>query len=384
MSRWITATVFFCVWPTVAAAQSTGCPPASSCYEVPSFAAHITDFRTSSNGRTKLLTATIRFTNRLNRPLTLGYVEGSGIATDDQGNRYVLYGENAIRAMGIISRNSLDPKFELAPGQWADARLELAWNPSSRDIIGLRFNLDLTVRELNPLQGRQYRLGLEHALRFEGLGEPPPATSAAAPPPANPNTTAAPQEDLCANKPRCAHPGPFVAEIRNMTSALSGTYLDHVVRLHVEFRNTSSQTLILGYTAKSSRMIDDLGNEYYWGSANTYDKSVTGMGTIETRTANADFVLAPGQARTATFQLYRPKTARKQLGTRFSWDVAVQELEVLPSRQITAGRQYSLHFTDLNITPPVQANAPATSRQRQQTPAESLQQLKDIFRKKQR
>lgn len=374
-----------CAVAAMAADQPPSCAATSPCQEVPSFTAQITDFRTSVNGRSKVITTTIRFTNRLNRPLILGYVEGSGVATDDQGNRYVLYGDNAIRAMGIISRNGLDPKFELAPGQWADARYELFWNPSSRDIYGLRFDLDLTVRELNPIQGRQYRLGLEHALRFRNLGGAiaPPAPTPA--PTATSAATAAPSpQDLCANRPRCAHPGPFLVEIRSLTSALSGPYLDHVVRLHVEFRNTGTQPLILGYTAKTSKMIDDLGNEYYWGSANTYDKSVTGMGTIESRSANADFVLDPGQARTATFQLARPSTIRKQLGTRFSWDFAVQELAVLPSRQVTAGRQYSLNFQDLEIRPPTQANAPANSPQRQQTPAESLQQLKDIFKKKQK
>lgn len=366
-----------------AAAQTPGCGGQPRCAEVASFTATITDFRTSTNGRTKVLTATVRFQNRLNRPLILGYVDGSGVATDDQGNRYVLYGENAVRAIGVISRQGLDPKFVLEAGQWSDARFELVWNPSGRDIIGLGFDLELAIRELNPIQGRQYRLGLEHALQFKGLGDAPAAAPAAGPsqvsaaPAAAP---AAPMEDLCAGKARCAHPGPFVAEIQNITSALSGPYQDHVMRINVQFRNVTSEPLILGYSAKSSKMVDNLGNEYYWGHAGTYDRSVTGMGIVESRSAGADFVLQPGQQRMATFQVTRYSTIRKQLGTGFTWDFAVEQLEILPSSQVRAGRQYSLNFQDLAVRPPTAAGAPA--QQRQATPAESMQQLKDLFKKK--
>lgn len=379
---------------SAAAAQTPGCGAQPRCAEVASFTATVTDFRTSNNGRTKVITATVRFQNRLNRPLTLGYVEGSGLATDDQGNRYVLYGEGAVRAMGVISRQSLDPKFVLEPGQWSDARFEMYWNPG-REIIGLRFDMEMAIRELIPVQGRQYRLGLEHAIQFRGLGDAPAPVSQTAPAPAAaqpaatataaPAAPAVPQQDLCAGKPKCSHPGPFVAEVQNITSALSGTYQDHVVRINVQFRNVSDQPMILGYSAKSSKMVDDLGNEYHWGQANTYDRSVTGMGVVESRNANADFVLQPGQQRMATFQLVRYSTARKQLGMTFTWDFAVEELRVLPSNQITTGRQYSLNFQNLEIRPPTGAGAAATGgrgSQRQQTPAESMQQLKDLFKKK--
>ncbi len=378
---------------TPALAQTPACGTQPRCTEVASFTATVTDFRTSNNGRTKIITATVRFQNRLNRPLVLGYVDGSGVATDDQGNRYVLYGENAVRAIGIVSRQGLDPKFVLEPGQWSDARFELMWNPSGREIYGLSFNLELAIRELTPIQGRQWRLGLEHIIQFKRLSDAPQAAEAPAARPAAAASTPtgstaaaaaaaappAPQEDLCAGKARCAHPGPFIAEIQNITSALAGTYSDHVLRINVQFRNVTNQPLILGYTAKSSKMIDDLGNEYYWGRAGTYDRSVTGMGTVEARTAGADFVLQPGQQRTAMFELRRYATARKQLGTSFTWDFAVQQLEILPSGQIQPGRQYSLNYPGLGVRPPTAAGSPA---QQQATPAESIQQLKDLFKKK--
>jgi hypothetical protein len=365
-----------------AAGQTPSCAGQARCTEVASFTAAVTDFRTSVRDRYKVITATIRFQNKLNRPLILGFVEGSGVAKDDQGNRYQLYGDGAVRAMGIINRQGLDPKFVLEPGQASDARFELTWQARRSDIIGLSFVLELAVREITPIQGRQYRLGVEHALRIEGLGDQmaAPAAPAAAPAPTA-AAAAIPQEDLCAGKQRCAHPGPFVAEVLNISGALTGSYPTqrHVLRLNVRFRNVTDQPLILGYSSGTSKIIDDLGNEYYWGSANTYDKSVTGMGVVQAREANPEFVLQPGESRNATFQLFR-SIGRSQVGSGFTWDFAVETLEVLPSKQVRSLRQYSMNIQDLTARPPA-AGAPA-SRNQQQTPAESVQQLKDLFKRK--
>lgn len=366
-----------------AAGQTPSCAGQARCTEVASFTASVVDFRTSVRDRYKVITTTIRFQNKLNRPLILGFVEGSGVATDDQGNRYQLYGDGAVRAMGIINRQGLDPKFVLEPGQASDARFEMTWQARRTDIIGLSFVLELAVREITPIQGRQYRLGVEHALRIEGLGDQP-AAPAAVPAPA-PTAAAAPsipQEDLCAGKQRCAHPGPFVAEVQNISGALTGPYPSqtHVLRINVRFRNVTDQPLILGYSAGTSKIIDDLGNEYYWGSAATYDKSVTGMGVVQAREANPEFVLQPGESRNATFQLVR-SIGRSEVGSGFTWDFAVETLEVLPSKQVRSLRQYSMNIQDLTARPPA-AGAPASRNQQQQTPGEAVQQLKDLFKRK--
>ncbi|MBE7543791.1 MAG: hypothetical protein KJZ84_02950 [Bryobacteraceae bacterium] len=359
------------------AAQAPSCAGQPRCAEVASFTAAITDFRTSTVGRNRIITTTVRFQNRLNRPLILGYVDGSGVATDDQGNRYTLYGESSVRAMGIINRQGLDPKFVLEPGQWSDARFELSWTPARNDIFGLSFVLELAVREITPLQGRQFRLGLEHALRFEGLGGETPTPAAA---PASPATAAAPaappapMEDACAGKPRCNHPGPFVAEIQSINASHAGTYNDHVLRISLRFRNLTDQPLVLGYSAKSSKIIDNFGNEYYWGRAGTYDTSVTGMGVVQANQANASFVLSPGESRNATFQLIRYRPGKNPIGTGFTWDLAVEQLDVLASNQVRSVRQYSLNFQDLAARTAAAGQA--------QNPGEAVQQLKDLFRKK--
>jgi hypothetical protein len=75
-------------------------------------------------------------------------------------------------------------------------------------------------------------------------------------------------------------------------------------------RNVSSQPIILAYKATSDGATDNLGNRYYWGTAGTYDMSVTGIGKVEGRNADPQFVLAPGESRTATFSLGAPGRQR--------------------------------------------------------------------------
>ena len=154
-----------------------------------------------------------------------------------------------------------------------------------------------------------------------------------------------------------------------------------MLRINVRFQNVSSQPLILGYSVETSKIIDELGNEYYWGTAGTYDTSVTGMGAVQSSSANPEFLLQPGESRNATFQLTRYSVGRNPLGSAFTWDFAVEQLEVLPSKQVRSLRQFSLNFQDLAARTPAAA-APAGRNAQPQTPADSVRQLKDLFKKK--
>ena len=143
------------------------------CAEVSSFVATVTDFRESLNGGERVVGVTVRFRNRTSGPLTLGYVFGSGVVTDDRGNRYTTgnYGGN-VRGLGVIAPGGqIDPKFSLRPGESADARFEFTWSPG-RALFGTRFVVELAVREIQAVGGDQWRLGQEHALHFRGFGDP--------------------------------------------------------------------------------------------------------------------------------------------------------------------------------------------------------------------
>jgi hypothetical protein len=333
------------------AQPAPGCGDTPSCADVATFAATITDFRTSVQGRYRIATMTLRFRNRLARPLVLGYVAGSGIVTDDRGNRYEIAGPQGVRGIGEI-RSVVDPKFVLQPGESSDARFEFVWQPG-REIFGLSFDAEITVREIDPVPGNQLRLGREHALRYRGLADGVTAV-ASSPPRAGGNTGGGPPlpagagEQACGDRPLCYAAGPFTAEVAQVVgSRLAGTAKDHVLRLNLRFRNVSGQPIVLGYKSGTSLVIDNYGNRYLWGRPGTHDVSTSGIGLITSLAADPQFVLRPGEAREASFTVRRFGTGRNPVGDAFTFAVTVAQLERLPGQQIRQGRDYSLSFQNV-------------------------------------
>jgi hypothetical protein len=248
--------------------------------------------------------------------------------------------------------------------------------------------MDLTVREIVPVgNGSQIRLGKEHFLQFRNVGQsavsaaPPQAVpaAAAAPVAADPApasvASAAPAPDACEGKPRCYSAGPFTAEVLSLTGSIAGNQRNHVVRVNIRFRNVSNQPVILAYTARSSVLVDNLGNRYYWGTAGTYDTSASGIGIVQGNKADPQFVLNPGESRNAAFGLFR--RGATGIGTSFTYDVSIEQLEVLASQQIRTLRQHTLNFPDLPMAGGGAAAAPNT-----QSVGEAAQKLRDIFKRK--
>ena len=150
-------------------AFQSACGNQPMCYDAPNFAVAVVDFRMSTASGYKLMDATLRFVNKTNQPLILGYLDGSAVALDDQGNRYVPYGNRGLAGIGVVNGATADPKFVLQPGGAGDARWEMLWRPGPQDPIGSAFDLSLTIREVTTLVGGQHALGGEIPLRFQGL-----------------------------------------------------------------------------------------------------------------------------------------------------------------------------------------------------------------------
>lgn len=342
------------------AARPAVCTGQPFCAEGPSFAATVADFRTSSASGIKLATASVRFQNKLARPVILGYVAGSGVVTDDQGNRYLVATSDGVRGIGWIGNGQADPKFMLRPGETGDARFEMAWRWSGREIFGLKFDMEFTVREMLPTPSGQLRLGPEHPISFRGLANaaasapavlasstsaPAAASIAPAQPPAPlDQAPAANAPDACAGIPRCFHAGPFLAEVQQISSSVAGGR-HHVLRFTVRFRNLSSQQLILATTYNSLVAVDNEGHRY----GMTPQEAVSGMGISASNRADPQFVLNPGQSRTAAFQVYR-RNSGPPTGVSYTFDASVEQLEILPSQQIRSVRQYSLNFPNLAVS----------------------------------
>lgn len=138
------------------------------------------------------------------------------------------------------------------------------------------------------------------------------------------------------------------------------------MQIGVRFRNVSTQPVIVGYRASSARASDENGAAYRHDGTN----AVRGMGVIGRSGADPQFALAPGAARDAVFGVTRYWKPGTPLGTRFAFDVAVAELELLPGKQVRVGREHALVWTDLTL-----GGAPADGQK-------GVDALKGLFRKK--
>src|SRR6266481_3961439 len=137
------------------------------CVETNDFIATVTSFRTSTGGTSRIINVSVRFQNRTAQPLVLGYVANSGITTDELGNRYIVYGGNGFRGIGLVYGNTFDPRLTLRPAGTGDAQFEMHL-PATSQNVGQTFTVDLTIDEINTT-GNQPALGGEFPLHFEGL-----------------------------------------------------------------------------------------------------------------------------------------------------------------------------------------------------------------------
>lgn len=331
-------------------AQGT-CAGEPLCREVPKFTATITDFRVSPNTvGNRPISLTVRFTNRTATPLVLGYVSRTAAAYDDRGNKYALQNNVKLQGIGVIERSRFDPKFTLGPGESSDAKLEVNFFVNRNVIVGTEFDFEMSVREIDPQPGNQFRLGREHALSWQhlknGAGGRAPAVAgvgAAAgggPVPASTAAMPAGGGDPCGGAPSCASSGPVVAKLAGISAgAPKGN--NHEVTVRIAFQNVGSTPLILNYKQNTGTMLDERGEKYIVDSR--YRESVQGIPVSTRDRASSQFTLQPGESRTAAF-VFRRYVGKVPPGTVFSPSIAVEQYELLASNQLRLEREHALGF----------------------------------------
>lgn len=192
------------------------------------------------------------------------------------------------------------------------------------------------------------------------------------------SATPPPVTDPCEGLVRCASGGPFIAQVLSLVTQGGPKDRHHVLKLQVRFLNITTQPIILGYKSNSSSATDNLGNGYVFGRPGAHDTSFAGIGLVTSRQADPSFVLNPGESRNATFTVTRFNSLRQELGTAWAYDVVINQLEILPSKQIRTGAEYSLHFSDLAPGMPA---APATAAAAANL-EQAVENLKSLFKKK--
>ncbi len=290
----------------------------------------------------------MRFQNRTATPLILGYVQGSGIVTDDRGNRYTVNGPGAIRGIGEISNNTFDSQVH-AParrGQRRAYRVPVDARNGARSSARPTMSSWRCGRSMQ-LEANQYQLGKEYALKLDGftagasVASAQPASGPVAPSTgAGAGTTggsvaAVPAEvpDACAGKPRCYGAGPFVAEVTQVTTSKVTYYVYRPPQR--EGANVTAQPLVLGWQNGSGIVIDDVGNRYA-------AKSVKGIGLVTCQCCRSPVCAQPGPVTSIHHRLRRSVPAGPCWALRWTADFVLQQLEILPSRQVRSVPEYSV------------------------------------------
>lgn len=360
-------------------APAQGCE-APACVAERQFTVRVTDLRSSSSGPVRYLTLALQVRNTSAAPLALAYEFGTGLVTDDQGNRYDMAAEP--RGIGQIAGRSVDAAFQLQPGESGDVRFEFRWNGQDK-LHGTVYEVRMALRELQPVAGGQVRLGKEFALQFRGLRDsreaPPVAAAPTRPagPPAEP-ASAAPRRELCAGRARCYDGGAFTAElVRAQPSAFANNWQYLTMRLTLRLRNESDRPLALAYQAASQSLQDEDGHRYVDAA---FARPVTGMTMVDSRNKDVDFVLGPGEAREVVFEPGL-QLDPKERGSVYSWDLALEQYAPAAGRQLQRVRTHSISFPRFEVAPPSAAtqHAQQTAEHAASAPVAALKSLKDAL-----
>lgn len=143
--------------------------------------------------------------------------------------------------------------------------------------------------------------------------------------------------------PSCFDAGPFQANVAQMTMSQEGGW--HVIRMNVQFHNASNQPLIIAYHDGSMVMVDNNGNTYIPAGGNP--GQLQGMGIDRGTQTDSQFQLAPGQTGNALFSVARGRAANSPVGTGYSYNLTIDELQLQNGAMAIPVRTYNLNFPSL-------------------------------------
>jgi hypothetical protein len=143
--------------------------------------------------------------------------------------------------------------------------------------------------------------------------------------------------------PSCFDAGPFQANVSQMTMSQEGGW--HVIRMNIQFHNTTNQPLIIAYHDGSMVMVDNNGNTYIPAGGNP--GQLQGMGIDRGNQTDSQFVLGPGQTGSALFSVARGRGPTSPIGTGYSYNFTIDELQLQNGAMAIPVRTYNLNFPTL-------------------------------------
>lgn len=143
--------------------------------------------------------------------------------------------------------------------------------------------------------------------------------------------------------PNCFDAGPFQANVSQMMVSQEGPW--HVIRMNIQFHNATNQPLIIAYHDGSMVMVDNNGNAYVPAGGNP--GQLQGMGIDRGQQTDSSFVLGPGQTGNALFSVARGRGPTSPVGTGYSYNFTIDELQPQNGAMAIPVRQYNLNFPTL-------------------------------------
>jgi hypothetical protein len=141
----------------------------------------------------------------------------------------------------------------------------------------------------------------------------------------------------------CFNAGPFLANVSQMTMSQQGGW--HIISMNVQFQNTTNQPLIIAYHDGSMIMTDNNGATYQGAGGNPGE--LQGMGIDRGAQTDPQFVLNPGQTSSAMFYVARGRPANSPIGTGYSYNLTIDELQTQNGATAIVLRSYNLNFPTL-------------------------------------
>jgi hypothetical protein len=141
----------------------------------------------------------------------------------------------------------------------------------------------------------------------------------------------------------CFNAGPFLANVSQMTMSQQGGW--HVISMNIQFQNTTTQPLIIAYHDGSMVMTDNNGATYQGAGGNPGE--LQGMGIDRGAQTDPQFVLNPGQTSSAMFSVARGRPANSPIGTGYTYNLTIDELQPQNGATAIVLRSYNLNFPTL-------------------------------------
>jgi hypothetical protein len=163
--------------------------------------------------------------------------------------------------------------------------------------------------------------------------------------------------------PQCFNAGPFAAAVSQTTLSQEGGY--HIIRMNMQFRNNTNQPLIIAYHDGSSVMVDNFGSTYNIPGA--FGQPVMqGMGIDRGNQTDSQFTLGPGQSGNVLVTMARARNAQSAVGTGYTYNLTIDELQAQNGADAALVRQYNLNFPSItpgasNVGLPAGGATPATN-----------------------